>query len=588
MGRKIERKSVRIGIALIVGILFFMISEMTLMGYFENQSINEHIVVAEKYLTIQQSVEYMMMDNVNLIKGLGAYIQMNDTYTDDEIQEILRILYDDRLDEVRNVGVIEDTTVRWVFPLKGNEAIIGVDLAAIPEQVKGILKVKNNLETGIYGPIDLVQGGKGFIVRIPIKKNDVYWGMGSVVLNADHAFQFLSDFETAHHVKILLTHTGNPSEVIYGDPAILEQQPMRFGADTNAMLWDTYMLPKDGWVDTHAIWLFLSFVFLIATGLIVHSIYAWLTKYTTVMDDNIQMRMLSNTDTFTGIFNKNYFNLCAKDEIMRSDRSENPISLLYFDLDHFKEINDTYGHARGDEVLLGVVDLVKQKLRANDIFARWGGDEFIILLPYTDLAGASVVAEKIQRAIEGMAMDGGERVTASIGIAERAHFEFWESWFRRTDEALYQAKVNGRNQYAVSNHQHNPRILKRIVWLQIWDCGVPEIDKAHRDLTVYCNELVMSSFDSSNIDETIRLAGQLLDETKHHFEMEIQYLREKAYPQVEAHAALHETLYQSTKKLYDGLIKHEYDSVELLNYLKDYVIIGHLVNADQHYRQYLH
>jgi diguanylate cyclase (GGDEF)-like protein/hemerythrin-like metal-binding protein len=565
-----------------------MVSEMTLKGYFDNQSVNEHIVVAEKYLTIQQSVEYMMMDNVNLIKGLGAYIQMNDTYEDDEIEELLRILYDDRLDEVRNVGVIEDTTVKWVYPLKGNEGIIGVDLAAIPDQAKGVLKVKNNLETGMYGPIELVQGGRGFVVRIPIEKNDVYWGMGSVVLNADHAFQFLADFEAAHHVKILITHMDSPTDVIYGDPAIMNDKPMRFGADTNALLWDTYMVPKDGWPNNQAIWYFLTFVFLVATGLISHRIYAWLTRYTTVMGDNVQMRMLSNTDTFTGIYNKGYFNLCVKDEITRSDRSENPISMIYFDLDHFKEINDTYGHARGDEVLLGVVALVKENIRANDIFARWGGDEFIVLLPYTNLAGARVVAEKIKRAIEGMTHEGGECVTASIGVSERAHMEFWESWFRRTDEALYQAKVNGRNQYAISNHQHNSRIMKRIVWLQVWDCGVPEIDKAHRDLTVYCNELVMSSFDSSNIDETIRLAGQLLDETKHHFEMEIGYLREKGYPQVEAHAILHKSLYQSTKKLYEGLVKHEYDSVELLNYLKDQVIIGHLVNADQHYRQYLH
>jgi diguanylate cyclase (GGDEF)-like protein/hemerythrin-like metal-binding protein len=570
-----------------VGGLFFITSELILIGQFENRRVSEHINITEKYLTVQQSVEYMMMDNINLIKGIAAYIQMNDTYSDDAIMELLEILYDDRLDEVRNVGIIKDTTVGWVYPIEGNEAILGVDLATVADQAEGVLKVKNNLETGLFGPFNLVQGGRGFSIRIPIVKDDVYWGMASVVLNADNAFGFLSDFEESHHVKILITHMNSTSDIIYGDPDVLDENPVRFGADTNAMLWDTYMVPTDGWVDDHSTWLYLSTALLLAGLYLTRRIYLWLSNYFTVMDDNAQMKIMSNTDSFTGIANKVYFNLCVKDEIARSDRSENAISLIYFDLDHFKDINDTYGHARGDEVLLGVVERVRQNLRTNDLFARWGGDEFIILLPYTNLEGASIVAEKIKKAIADITYDKGECVTVSIGVAERVHFEFWESWFKRTDEALYQAKLNGRNRFELSDHLTHPRILKRLVWLEIWNCGVEEIDREHREMTIHCNELVKSSFDASNFDETIRLAGQLLRDIERHFETEIQYLKRIQYPQAAEHETLHTSLYDSTKRLYDGLLKHEYDSVELLDFLKNNVILGHLVNADQHYRKYL-
>jgi hypothetical protein len=99
---KKDRKYLKLILALIVGGLFFITSELILIGQFENRRVSEHINITEKYLTVQQSVEYMMMDNINLIKGIAAYIQMNDTYSDDAIMELLEILYDDRLDEVRN------------------------------------------------------------------------------------------------------------------------------------------------------------------------------------------------------------------------------------------------------------------------------------------------------------------------------------------------------------------------------------------------------------------------------------------------------------------------------------------------------
>lgn len=154
---------------------------------------------------------------------------------------------------------------------------------------------------------------------------------------------------------------------------------------------------------------------------------------------------LARTDPLTGAANRRAFSAALADEIERSGRYGGTFSLLAFDADHFKSVNDSFGHQAGDAVLIALTRVVSSQIRANDLLARLGGEEFAVLLPATDRAGAAELAEKLRQAIEAHPMPGTGRVTCSFGVAEYHRGECDCALIERTDAALYQAKRSGRN-----------------------------------------------------------------------------------------------------------------------------------------------
>ncbi|SHJ36722.1 diguanylate cyclase [Parasporobacterium paucivorans] len=154
---------------------------------------------------------------------------------------------------------------------------------------------------------------------------------------------------------------------------------------------------------------------------------------------------LSTHDYLTGCYNRAFFEKRAEEELERSTRYHKPISFLMLDLDFFKKINDTYGHIAGDGVLKKFAETINAILRSSDIFARFGGEEFIVLIPETTIDGAVNVAEKICSAIENTVQPMNEKITVSIGVVERNADESLDDLYRRVDQQLYQAKASGRN-----------------------------------------------------------------------------------------------------------------------------------------------
>jgi diguanylate cyclase (GGDEF)-like protein len=170
-----------------------------------------------------------------------------------------------------------------------------------------------------------------------------------------------------------------------------------------------------------------------------------------------ELERLSVTDALTGLFNRRYFGTRLHQEFQRAQRYSDPVSLLMLDIDHFKKVNDSYGHPFGDVVLKGTAELIRSSVRDPDICARYGGEEFAVILPQTHLAGALVVAERIWRelGLKRYPLDpkdrtpgrGDVRATASIGLAFFPSKDIAnpESLVKFADEALYRAKREGRN-----------------------------------------------------------------------------------------------------------------------------------------------
>ncbi len=148
------------------------------------------------------------------------------------------------------------------------------------------------------------------------------------------------------------------------------------------------------------------------------------------------------TDPLTGLFNRRYL-----EKILNEDKKD--LSLIMIDLDHFKKINDTYGHGVGDIILKKVAQAIKDNIRETDIPIRIGGEEFVIILPDTNIKGAKKVAEKIKKSIEQMEIPPVGHITASFGITQKKEYDCTDTLIKRVDEAMYKAKKSGRNRIEI-------------------------------------------------------------------------------------------------------------------------------------------
>lgn len=164
-----------------------------------------------------------------------------------------------------------------------------------------------------------------------------------------------------------------------------------------------------------------------------------------IFRDRERLTELSHTDRLTGIANRQYLYEQALLELARADRYGYPVSAILFDIDHFKSFNDEYGHAEGDRVLAETAKLVSGIIRATDIFARWGGEEFIILLSHCGKEEAIKTAEKIREKVAAAAISPHRAVTISLGVAAFILGDTLDSMINRADFAMYEAKRSGRN-----------------------------------------------------------------------------------------------------------------------------------------------
>jgi diguanylate cyclase (GGDEF)-like protein/PAS domain S-box-containing protein len=166
---------------------------------------------------------------------------------------------------------------------------------------------------------------------------------------------------------------------------------------------------------------------------------------TNIERESKNLELLATTDPLTKIYNRMKFGNLMEAEIAKSRKTKKPLSLVVIDIDFFKKINDTYGHQAGDYVLITTVEIIKSKIRSNDIFARWGGEEFMVLLPGADMDVALTRAEIMRNGLTEYDFIEPEMVTGSFGVACFRDGDSMDSIIKRADEALYAAKRNGRN-----------------------------------------------------------------------------------------------------------------------------------------------
>jgi len=175
-----------------------------------------------------------------------------------------------------------------------------------------------------------------------------------------------------------------------------------------------------------------------------------LTNITSIQENQIKIIEKAFYDNLTGIYNRNKFNEIFYLELKKAQRGA-LLSYVMFDIDHFKRVNDTYGHLVGDEVLKGIAKAVKEHIRETDCFVRWGGEEFFLILPNTSKEQALILAQKLQKIVREVKHKSVDKpITISFGVCSYQENDSKESILARCDKALYEAKESGRDRVCVA------------------------------------------------------------------------------------------------------------------------------------------
>ena len=306
------------------------------------------------------------------------------------------------------------------------------------------------------------------------------------------------------------------------------------------------------------------------------------------------LEQLASTDRLTNAWNRRRFEEAVESEVHRFHRYGHPISLMMLDIDHFKKVNDTYGHQEGDRVLKQVAECIFATIRKSDSLTRWGGEEFIVLMPNTGLSYAHTFAERIRASIAMQKLVNIGSVTVSIGVAEYVPNSSCEDWLDRADRAMYTAKREGRNRVEIDATVGNaPTVAEnfeghfvQLVWKNAFLSGNELIDTQHQGLFRVANELLDAVLSSRPKDEVSLIVSRLLSDVVRHFKDEEAILAELSFPGLTEHAGEHARLVAKALELADAFKSGTLSVGSLFQFLAYDVVTRHMLGADREYFPY--
>lgn len=297
-----------------------------------------------------------------------------------------------------------------------------------------------------------------------------------------------------------------------------------------------------------------------------------------------QLMNMAIKDQLTGLYNRYYFEKVVAEEVKRCDRADMPLSMIIFDLDHFKHVNDDYGHDVGDEVLKRIAQKVSKGIRNSDKLVRWGGEEFAILLPDTSEFSAEVLAEKMRELIEKAEMPFEGNITASFGIALRLPYEPFTEWFRRVDQALLSAKASGRNCVRVAESAKEKHYISpvKLIWTEQFNSGHPTIDKEHRQLFALANKLIEYGFKAETLGKAMSVYKDITQHIEMHLSHEEDILKAIDYPEdaLQNHKKIHRRLLEMMQMQSEALALGKTKPSDVFLRLVEEVVFNHMLIED--------
>lgn len=433
-----------LGVGLIVFAGLALISE-TLFLFHSRQLESEARVAALSHASaLRARMDRELNAVLYLSNGLAAYISVRrDHLNPKEINTLLAELHRNSR-HVRNFAIAVAYRLTYVYPKKGNENVVGNDYRELAAQWPQVKRTVASGKATLLGPVDLVQGGSGLIYRVPVIVNGKYWGLISTVIDTDSLFRSAFGAAGSEHHELAVRGKdgqGQAGEMIWGNPGLINGVgATHVEADIPNGKWVLAVLPKSEPASMTAIGplRLLSWLLAILLGI----------AAATVLRHRVALSKLATYDSLTMLPNRRLLDDRLEQLIYRSLRDEHiHCGIIFIDLSDFKNINDRFGHKAGDLALIVVAQRIREDIRQSDTVARWGGDEFVVLIGDTDKTQIAQLAERLRHSIERPIEKDNLvlHVGASIGYALHPEDGIHpESLIRTADQRMYQDKQRGK------------------------------------------------------------------------------------------------------------------------------------------------
>ena len=421
-----------------------------------NGKLNERLILTKSLAAFVKQTKYSDPNNPQHIVELGDSFN---TYTNSLHNEF---------DDILSLQLAPAGKVTYVTNLERNQAAVGHDLFVDDqrrEQVIAAIKTRNNI---VAGPLNLIQGGEAIIARQAIFTtegtfnteavissgranesdawlNDIpsdFWGFATVIIDSRLIEDTIENWSDDNfNLAIRGRHgLGSLGEVFEGSEDVFEESIAEVEIKFDGGSWNLAVSSNVPYFQPNDVGFF---VFAILISLTISLFIKNLTS------ERKNLTSQAQTDALTNTFNRHKIKIDVQYHIEQYRRYGVSFSIIMFDIDHFKSINDKFGHMVGDDVLKDITDLISNNIRKTDTFGRYGGEEFIILCPNTTEKGAIALAEKLRAILSDTSLQVVGKVTASFGVASFSENDSIDSLYQRADDGIYQAKNNGRNSVCV-------------------------------------------------------------------------------------------------------------------------------------------
>ncbi|MCR4735278.1 MAG: sensor domain-containing diguanylate cyclase [Treponema sp.] len=320
------------------------------------------------------------------------------------------------------VQLAPDGVVEQVYPLEGNESVLGHNLFTDKNRSDEAILAKKTGMFSIGGPYPLLQGGEGFIGRYPVfldSEKTKFWGFVNVVSKLSSLTESVNLPTLITHGYLYSVYRIAPSGEIFhisGSEFSSLHDPVRHQLDIPNAHWELAIAPRGLWINIHFI------IILTTLSLVIISAFTILTfLFFRLRKSNMKLAQLASLDQLTGLYSKQTALFTLKKEIDYAERNGTTVAVCFIDMNNFKQINDTYGHTTGDAALIKVAKRITESVRNEDIVARFGGDEFLIIFRGKNSGNEYLNSiERIKEALNVPAKMGGHGIadiSAAIGLA---------------------------------------------------------------------------------------------------------------------------------------------------------------------------
>ncbi len=419
-----------------IGVVIFTIFEMVIFGFVSFSKQNAINNLRPKAETIRAQIENVFQSTITISDGYLSYMTSNLDASKDDTETFLNHLFFYEENYVKNIAVIEDTTIKYNYPFEENQSSIGIDLSTIDTQRDDILIVKNDLESLFIGPVELVQGGIAFIMRIPILNDDLYWGQVAVVMDADLLIQSIEDEAELNSLTVRIFDLDSDFNLlINGD--ILGDEFISTDYSNKYFSWTFEVSESE--IQSNLI---RDILIRLITITITFTLCYFLYK-----SNNLNKKIMHNAnhDSLTGDYNRAKFISDYNDNLFEG------MLIAFSDVNKFKLLNDTLGHSFGDWCLMQLSS--KFNSLENLRTYRIGGDEFILV------STVPMLVEEFKQQLSSNTFTFYNEefkqdvdLALSIGILERITRTIsLESMLMYLDYAMYDAKRENRNSTIVNS-----------------------------------------------------------------------------------------------------------------------------------------